>query len=205
VSDVSSALRRVGHGVLAGGTLMAWSWLRVARAGGPIRLAQANAIVVFGAGRAGGSPRQALHLRVRRAAELHRQGWAPLVVCSGGEDEIGDMFDLLTEMGVPQGALIADTGGVDTRATVRSVKRLGSRWEQVIVVSSSYHMRRILSECRRQGLRAVSGRPVPERPWWRLWIVVSPARARHILREMVAIWWYALPRHRLRRRAEFSA
>lgn len=190
---MTANLRRVRQAALATGTLVAWSWLRVARAGGPIRLVPADAIVVFGAGPASGSPRQALDLRARRAAELYRAGWAPLVVCSGGQAEIDEMFALLMAMGVAGGALIADPEGVDTRTTVRSVKRLATqRWERVIVVSSSYHMRRILSECRRQDLRAVSGRPAPERPWWRLWIVVSPSRARHILREMVAIWWYAL-------------
>jgi hypothetical protein len=151
--------------------------------------------VLFGAGLVDGRPDPALQMRLDRVSQLYHAGWAPRVVCSGGEPELAAMLRELTAAGIPREALIRDPTGLNTRATVRAVRSLGAdRWERVIVVSSSYHMRRILSECRRQGVRAHPGRPDPMRPWWRLWVVVSPWRARHILREMMAIWWYALPR-----------
>lgn len=66
------------------------------------------------------------------------------------------MRDCLIEQGVPASAVIADDDGTSTREALRSAKGFGAgRWRRVLVVSSPYHIHRILGEAKRQGLDAV--------------------------------------------------
>ena len=133
--------------------------------------------------------------RPLEAADLYREGYAPRILLTRSMRERGayleaqrrgsrlpDEFDvswqLLTQMGVPESAIIAPSRIHDNTAqeaaTLREVA-LRERWTRVIVVSSKYHLRRVGVATR----RALSGTPVevvlrgtrydpsvPER-WWR--------------------------------------
>jgi uncharacterized SAM-binding protein YcdF (DUF218 family) len=133
--------------------------------------------------------------RPLEAADLYREGYAPRILLTRSIRERGayleaqrrgsrlpDEFDvswqLLTQMGVPESAIIAPSRVHDNTAqeaaTLREVA-LRERWTRVIVVSSKYHLRRVGVATR----RALSGTPVevvlrgtrydpsvPER-WWR--------------------------------------
>jgi murein DD-endopeptidase MepM/ murein hydrolase activator NlpD len=156
-------------------------------------LCKADAIVVFGAAVWPDGPSPTLRVRVARAAELHRQGLAPIVLCSGGRSngrsEAQLMRRMLLTQGVSADAVIPDDGGVNTRQALRSVRRFGEgRW-RIIAVSSPYHMARIGREARRQGIETQLC-PAP-RPGPRSWPLLL-FDTRQYLRETVAIPAYAI-------------
>jgi hypothetical protein len=73
---------------------------------------------------------------------------------------------------------------------VIAAKRMAtSQGGRALLVSSPYHMHRICSAARRHGLAAV-GCPAPTTPVMRH----PPTLRRQMLREVVATWWYAVPR-----------
>lgn len=88
--------------------------------------------------------------RVTRAAEVYRQGLAPLVVASGvrlrpyaGISEL--MTHDLVERGVPKEHILAfPQDADDTREEALALKTLVAQknWKSVIVVTSNYHTRR---------------------------------------------------------------
>jgi uncharacterized SAM-binding protein YcdF (DUF218 family) len=153
--------------------------------------APADAIVVFGAQAWNGRPSPELRARLDHAALLAEQGWAPLVVCSGGPDEVAAMRAALLRLGLPARSIEVHAGGLSTRATVSAARELG----RVLLVSSPWHVHRIRAEAARQRLRARVC-PPPQSPIERF----GPARRRQLLREVVASWWYRL-RSPLRARA----
>jgi uncharacterized SAM-binding protein YcdF (DUF218 family) len=93
--------------------------------------------------------------RATRAAELFRQGLAPVVVASGvrlrpyaGIAELmsHDLFD----RGVPKDSIIAFPQDADnTREEAEALKKLlqSKRWKSVIIVTSNYHTRRAKYIC----------------------------------------------------------
>jgi SanA protein len=173
-------------GVVAAASLVALAGvavtlLQIRRRGSEERPCTADAIVVFGAAVHNGRPSRELQARLDRAAELHARGYAPVVLCSGDPSEARPMRDSLLHLGVPDRAIEMDEAGISTRRTVAAARQYG----RVLVVSSPYHLHRILGEAGRQGVDAA---PVPARtPLMarRLW-------ARQVLREVAAVWWYAL-------------
>jgi murein DD-endopeptidase MepM/ murein hydrolase activator NlpD len=154
---------------------------------------KADAIVVFGAALWAEGPSMTLRIRVARAAELYAQGLAPKLLCTGGHSdgrsEAKAMRALLLADGVPADAVIADDGGTDTRHALRSVKRFGDgRW-RIIAVSSPYHLFRIGSEARRQGIEAqLCAAPRSGKRSWPLLVF----DARQYLREAIAVPAYAI-------------
>ena len=150
---------------ILGGTAIAFMaaviLVRILRHGRPGPMEKADCIVVFGAAVWPGGPSLALRTRVDRAAEIYKQGLAPKILCSGGwsggRSEANVMRAMLLESGVPAPAVIPDDGGVTTRKAVHSAKRFeNGAWRRVIVVSSTYHILRILQEARRQGIKAIA-------------------------------------------------
>jgi vancomycin permeability regulator SanA len=147
---------------IAAGALVALGTLaatlrRVRRDGRPRPLERADAILVLGAAIWPTGPSLTMRVRTARAAEVYAEGWAPVILCSGGVSggvsEARTMRALLVESGVPADAIIADDGGATTREAIRSAQAFGAgRWRRVIAVSSSYHLHRIGVEARRQGL-----------------------------------------------------
>jgi vancomycin permeability regulator SanA len=181
------ALVLLGVASLAGCGAVGVTWLRIHRRGRSERPRPAEAIVVFGAsaGRRGPSPE--LAGRLEEAANLFARGYAPVVLCSGGRSrgvsEPQVMRESLIRLGVPSEAIRLDESGTSTRRTVTAARRFG----HVLVVSSPYHVHRILAEARRQRLDAVAG------PAHAVSAAVRPSkRLRAALREVAAVWWYAL-------------
>jgi uncharacterized SAM-binding protein YcdF (DUF218 family) len=160
---------------------VALTWMRIRRRGSGDLPRPAEAIVVFGAEvTRAGRPSPELQARLARAAELHAEGYAPVVLCSGDASEAGPMRDSLVRLGVPVEAIEVDAEGVSTRRTVAAARAYG----RVLAVSSPYHLHRILREARRQGVNAA---PVPARTAMSLLL----RRPRQALREIAAVWWYA--------------
>lgn len=172
--------------------LAARTLLLVERAGRNSRLERADAIVVFGAAAGPDGPCRELRLRLEHAATLFGDGYAPLIVCSGGRtgtvSEARAMRDLLVERGVPAGAVEIDERGSSTRRTIAALAPRARQTPcRVIAVSSDYHMHRIASEARRRRIECL-GSPARTERLFRSF----RARIRPRLREVAASWWYAL-------------
>jgi uncharacterized SAM-binding protein YcdF (DUF218 family) len=104
-------------------------------------LDRADVIIVLSGGRG--------DERVRQAAELYQQGYAPLVLLSGGEEMAGiSVPEVLKRqamaLGVPADALLSEPDSTSTAEQARYLRPLleprGMR--RAIVVTSSYHTRR---------------------------------------------------------------
>lgn len=105
------------------------------------RLDRADVIIVLSGGRG--------DERVRQAAELYRQGYAPLVLLSGGEEMAGiSVPEMLRRqalaLGIPPDALLSEPDSTSTAEQARFLRPLleprGIR--RAIIVTSSYHTRR---------------------------------------------------------------
>jgi len=106
--------------------------------------ARADAVMVLGGG---------FGDRERRAAEIYRDGLAPLLVLMGMEDAVNDKeidylhwrAKVLTRAGVPEGALLIDPQSTTSMREAAYGAKLARerRWKRVIVVSDPPHMRRL--------------------------------------------------------------
>lgn len=153
---------------------------------------QADAVVVFGARvYADGRPSDALADRMRTAGELILQGYAPILIVSGGpgDGEIHEtqtMRRLAMEMGIPAESILVDERGLNTRATVNTLSVLvhQQRYQKILAVSHFYHLPRIKLTAQRAGVDLYT---IPAResytlsrlPWF-------------IAREVIACWAYYL-------------
>lgn len=144
-----------------------------------------DSLVILGAKLApDGTPSAALQRRVEHAAELWRQGVAPvLTVCGGatggaiGVSEAAVMARLLSTChGVPPAALVVEDVSEDTLGNAREALALASArgWRHLVVVTDAVHLPRALWTFRRLGRPlgiTVEGRaaPAPARfgpAWW---------------------------------------
>jgi uncharacterized SAM-binding protein YcdF (DUF218 family) len=106
--------------------------------------------------------------RILHAARLYRAGKAPIVMVAGGVPptpgvdvpEAAVMAELLREWGVPESALLLETGSRNTRENCLGARALLAErgLEDVLLVTSALHMRRALATCASVGIRA---RPAP--------------------------------------------
>ncbi len=177
--------------VVAGaGTCVAFALALMAAFGTTDYRRPADAVVVLGARTyADGTPSNALADRVHTAAALVRDGYAPLLVVSGGPGD-GDVHEteamraLAVADGVDAAAVVADREGVDTEATARNVAALlrarGAR--DALVVSHAYHLPRVKSAFEDEGFHvrtvpAAESRVLVKLPWF-------------VAREVVAWWAY---------------
>jgi hypothetical protein len=112
----------------------------------------AEAIVVFGAGvYPDGTPSLALEDRVNHGIRLHQDRVAPVLVMSGGPDEVPVMVRMALEAGVPESAIVADPAGLNTFATLTNLRQ-----RRVVAVSHYYHLARIKFMAGRLGLRCAT-------------------------------------------------
>lgn len=135
-------------------------------AGDPPR--PAEAIVVFGAAEYDGRPSPVYKARLDHAADLYRQGLAPLVIATGGagadprfsEGEVGREY--LSTLGVPDSRLIAETQSPDTAESARRVATIlrANGMHTCLAVSDGYHIFRIKRMLGREGI-TVYGAPRP--------------------------------------------
>jgi uncharacterized SAM-binding protein YcdF (DUF218 family) len=140
--------------------------------------------------------------RVWHAARLYRQGLAPKVIVSGGNllgeyggvhpasTEAAAMTQLLTDLGVPESAIVAEGQAINTRDNVRRVHALVQD-TAVALVTSAYHMPRAMRLAARDGLNAMAfptdwKAPWPARPYWENWL--PSVEAQEV--SAIAIWEY---------------
>lgn len=112
---------------------------------------KADAIVVFGAAEYDGRPSPVYRARLDHAAKLYHQGFAALVIASGGsggdprfsEGVVGREY--LRSLGIPDSDLIAETQGDDTATSARRIAAIlrANSLKSCVAVSDAYHMFRI--------------------------------------------------------------
>lgn len=109
-----------------------------------------------------GVPSLRLRERLDKALEVYRRGLAPAIIVSGGMgregfDEATVMRDYLVAHGVPEAAVIVDSGGYDTRRTALEAARImaGRGMRSAIVISQYYHIARTRLAFARAGVEVV--------------------------------------------------
>lgn len=128
-----------------------------------------QAIVVLGAAQYNGKPSPALQARLAHAYELWRDGWAPLVVVTGGRrpgdryTEATSGYDYLRARGVPDSAILKEVqGGSTYESLAASARFLRARgMHTVLLVSDDYHSARLLAIAGEVDLRAYVS-PAPD-------------------------------------------
>jgi len=121
-----------------------------------------DAIIVLGAAQYNGRPSPVLRARLNHAFNLYREGYAPLIVVTGGvgrgdtisEAIVGQRY--LVARDVPEDAVVAHPVGRNTRTSMTAVgnwlRAQGLR--RVLLVSDPFHMFRLRLEARRTALEA---------------------------------------------------
>ena len=120
---------------------------------------RSKAIVVLGARvLPSGEASPALRRRVEKAAELYRQGVAPLVIFSGGvtvPSEASVARDIAVKLGVPAEACLLEE---QSHSTFENAQRTAPLLQQrqideVVLVSDGYHLLRAARHFSRVGIR----------------------------------------------------
>jgi uncharacterized SAM-binding protein YcdF (DUF218 family) len=135
-------------------------------------LPKADAIVVLGGGiKPQFPPRPWIDVseagdRPIYAAQLYRQGKAPLVILSGGRiewqgggpPESSDMSKLVQALGVPASAIVEDPTSLNTHENAVNVKRILKERgiNRVLLVTSAIHMPRSIRIFYRQGIDTIA-------------------------------------------------
>ncbi len=156
-------------------------------------LVPADAIVVLGAAQWNGRPSPVLQARLDRAVELYHQGYAPLLVLTGGS-LAGDPFSEASvgrayarAQGVPEEAILVEEESRSTLENLRGAWQLLSprRARSILLVSDPFHMARALVIARDLGFQ-VHPAPAYESP-----IAQRPLEeAFYIMREAGALLLY---------------
>lgn len=123
---------------------------------------QVDAIVVLGAAQFNGVPSQVFRARLDTAFDLYQQGYAPLIVVTGGR-LYGDQYteaetgrNYLVDRGVPADAILMENVSHNTSASFDGVRRLlaprGVR--SLLLVSDGFHLYRSKMLARAAGFDA---------------------------------------------------
>ncbi len=135
----------------------------------------ADAIVVLGAAQYNGRPSEVFRARLDHALDLYQEGYAPLIVLTGGkqagdaytEAETGEQY--LLDRGVPASAIRFENEGRDTWQSMRGVADVleGSGAESLLIVSDGFHLLRSELMARELGFTASGSASTesPIRPW----------------------------------------
>lgn len=123
----------------------------------------ASAIVVMGAAQWNGRPSPVLQARLDHAADLWREGVAPVVVVTGGKQE-GDTvtqglsgYRYLRDQGLPDEAVKVEVGGTDSYEELAAsalILRQGGLGDDVVIVTDPYHAFRARAIAEEVGLTA---------------------------------------------------
>lgn len=136
---------------------------------------QSDAIVVLGAAQYNGNPTNVFAARLDTAYQLWADGYAPLIVLTGGrmpgdtytEAETGVQY--LLNRGVPASALLWENEGRDTWQSMEGVDAvLADRdVDSLLIVSDGFHLLRSELMARALGFEAsgVASDDSPIRPW----------------------------------------
>lgn len=169
--------------------------LWIDRQGQHQEMVPADVIVVLGAAQWNGRPSPVLQSRLDRGIELYRQGYAPLLVLTGGvgagdvQSEAAVGRDYALDRGVPAAAILIEE---QSRTTLQNLQQVRALLEplglnRILLVSDPFHMARSSWMARDLGLQPY---PAPTR--------TSPIsrdaykELRYLLREGFAMIVYAL-------------
>jgi uncharacterized SAM-binding protein YcdF (DUF218 family) len=122
----------------------------------------ADAIVVLGTAQYNGWPGPVFQARLDRALELWQQGYAPILVVTGGKQpgdaytEADAAWNYLTAAGVPPEAIVSENAASDTWQSMQGVAALlrPRGLDEVILVSDGFHLFRSRMMARDVGLHA---------------------------------------------------
>jgi uncharacterized SAM-binding protein YcdF (DUF218 family) len=152
-----------------------------------------DVIIVLGAGlNPDGTPGYALTRRSLHAAALWQQGYAPNIICSGGQtgglerSEADGCREILLREGIPEAVIVLENGSHSTEENVLFSQPIMQQhdWSTAILVTDSFHSLRAAIIFRSQGYHVVSS-PVP----WQT--INNPGSYLSMLgREIVAFHWH---------------
>ena len=149
----------------------------------------ADIICVFGAAVWGTAPSPELEARVAWACRLYLEGRAPLIFLSGGPTggsltEPDVMATVALGLGVPRSALVLDANGITTARTLDNLRKFmnNNGMASCLMVSSPFHMARIMTLAALKGLHPVTCPPATSPV-----SVDSASQARAIAREELAL------------------
>lgn len=154
----------------------------------------ADVIIVLGAGvwETGASP--AMIGRVKQAATLYQQGFAPKLIVSGGLGEFPPtealvMQELLMNKDVPQEDILLEERATNTHENIKySLEIMGEKgFESAIIVTDVFHLKRAMAIARKQGM-SVSGIGVKETVLY----TNQSLFLKYSFREVLAILWYTI-------------
>jgi uncharacterized SAM-binding protein YcdF (DUF218 family) len=134
-----------------------------------------DAIVVLGAAQYNGRPSEVFRARLDQALALYQEGYAPLVVLTGGKQP-GDVYteaetgaQYLIDRGVPSSAILFENEGRDTWQSMRGVAAIldGTDAESLLIVSDGFHLLRSQLMARDLGFSASGSASTdsPIDPW----------------------------------------
>ena len=137
------------------------TFVQVWRASARDQAREVGAIVVLGAAQYNGNPSPVFGARLDHAAELYDQGYADIVVVTGGR-RVGDASteaqsaaSYLAHRGVPQEAILRENDGRTSWEQLAATRRILSALEidEVLLVSDPYHSYRIAAIADEVGLK----------------------------------------------------
>ncbi|MDL1900076.1 YdcF family protein [Anaerolineae bacterium CFX9] len=153
------------------------------------RAPPSDVIIVLGAGlRRDSRPGPALYRRTSRALELYAEGYAPVIICTGGftagrtRSEADACRELLVAGGVPENVILLEERSRSTEENAFYAREImdANGWQSAVVVSDGYHLLRAQWIFSQEGIE-VSTSPSP-----------GPGRlalASAIGREVLALHW----------------
>ncbi|WP_313459874.1 YdcF family protein [Stenotrophomonas sp.] len=127
--------------------------------------AKADAIIVLGAAAYDAKPSPVFEERIRHGLDLYRQGYAPLLIFTGGyggtaarfsESQVARRYAI--KQGVPDEAILIETASRTTRQNLVEARRLMEQrsLHRVIIVSDPLHMARALRLAHELGIDALA-------------------------------------------------
>lgn len=127
-----------------------------------------DTIIVLGAKLIGNEPSTMLRLRLDETLRLYVNGYAPVIIVSGGQGADEDyteakvMHDYLVAHGIPEQAILLEENSANTYQNLMYSQRIMREhgFKQAIIVSNASHIRRSLVLAQNLGINA-SGSPAP--------------------------------------------
>ncbi|MBF0287910.1 MAG: YdcF family protein [SAR324 cluster bacterium] len=141
---------------------------------------KADVIVVATAGvHASGAPSPGSTIRAHTAAQLYLEGWAPLILVTGGVTHPYDphvhakgMHIILRGMGVPDNNILIENKSIDTymNSTMSTEILKARNLKKVLLVTHDYHLLRLSLVFQQTGLEifpyAANISPKKTPSWW---------------------------------------
>lgn len=132
---------------------------------------ETDAILVLGAAQYNGRPSSVLQARLDHALTLFKQGVAPVIIVTGGNQD-GDNFteatasaNYLLERGVPDEKILREVRGISTYDSLRDAAHIAedNNINDVVLVTDGFHILRSALIARGFGL-SVTTSPAPDSP-----------------------------------------